>query len=167
MTMQMNDYVFYNGKRYNLVDLEVRKSLVNTADFKIENNICDTDCFRGYFAEYFIEGNFIFGIKHNYDKKSEKMNMMYTGSMIIAYTKNKFGSAQFLEDYLDFDEALELYFIDGELVELTDLTIVIEKWKQIENNEWTNTSKWWELKRNFATEHLQYEYDDYKSTLGR
>lgn len=167
MTMQMNDYVYYNGKKYHLVALEKQKSLVNSADFNIDNTIFETACYRGYFAEYFIEKDFIFGIKHNFDEKSAKMKMMYTGSMIIAFSKDEYISAQFIDSYLDFDEALELYFIDGELVEITDLAVAIEKWKQIKKKEWTNTRQGWDLKRNFATEHLQYEYDDYKYTHGR
>lgn len=87
--------------------------------------------------------------------------------MVIAYTKDKFGSAQFLDSYLDFYEALELYFIDGELVEITDLAVAIEKWKQIKKTDWTNTPQGWDLKWDFAIKHLQYEYDDYKYTLGR
>lgn len=139
MTMQCCDYVWYNGIRYTLVDIENGKSLISAADFAVEGYVCCTDCYRGYTAEYFIENGVIYGKKtvEHYPagerltelNTSERMRMHYTGSLVIAANKSGHFPAQDITDFLYSDRALELTFDDGRLTETLDLTPAAQAWK--------------------------------------
>ena len=165
MTKQASDYVWYNGEKYTLIDCEKDKSVIDSANFGLENKYFGTACRRGYTAEYFIENNLLFGEKTVWDAErtknsivishftSSRMRMSYTGSMIIAINNDgSFSGLGFITDYLKFDRALELYFIDGELAEITDLSAAIKEWAAFKkNNDY-------DQEREIALKHLQYDY---------
>lgn len=139
MTMQLCDYVWYNGVKFTLVDTEEGTSLIDSADFDVEGT-CRTACYRGYTAEYFIEDGVIYGEKtvENYpaggrlieQNTSERMAMHYTGSLVIAANKGGgYVPAQDVADFLFCDRAMELTFADGRLTEALDLTPAVQAWK--------------------------------------
>ncbi|MDE6088746.1 MAG: hypothetical protein K2G25_10230, partial [Oscillospiraceae bacterium] len=121
MTMQSCDYLYYQGKKYTLIATEKNTDLINSADFGLENNIYMTCCYRGYQAEYFIEDNFLYGEKTVdgeieetdsqiiiHFQKSPKLRMNYTGSLLLARNQDeRFSFADFINCYLNFDEAFE------------------------------------------------------------
>lgn len=140
MTMQSSDYMWYKNEKFILIDCEKEKDIINSADFGLKNYYAMRYCYRGYTAEYFIEDNFLYGQKkvEDYTEKTDsgrtidfkispKIKMNYTGSAIIAINNddNKIIMSDFFENFLFFDRAYELYFIDGELCEITDLSPAI------------------------------------------
>lgn len=180
MTMQSCDYVWYKNEKFILIDCEKKKDIINSADFGLKNFSAMTCCYRGYTAEYFIEDNFLYGQKKVVDytertdsdikinfKKSPKIKMNYTGSAIIAINNkdNKYIMSDFFETFLLFDRAYELYFIDGELLETTDLSPAIQEYTALKNSL-KNTSSYYELlgkkRKEIAIKYLQYEYGNYK-----
>lgn len=192
MTMQFSDYLYYQGKKYTLIAIEKDTDLINSADFGLENNICMTCCYRGYQAEYFIEDNFLYGEKTVqgdtertdskitiHFQKSTKLRMNYTGSLLLARNQNeRFSFADFITCYLDFDEAFEFYFIDGELAEITELADAIQEWHTIKNKPGTKSGRksikkhpsetqesyieLWRKQDEIATKYLKYQYYNYK-----
>ena len=167
MTMQCSDHIWYNNEKFVLIDCEKGKDIINSADFGLKNFSSMTCCYRGYIAEYFIEGNFLYGkktvedyettdsgIKLNF-RTSPKMRMNYTGSAIIAINDSeKYYGTDFFDCFLFFDRAYELYFIDGELCELTDLSPAIKEYKALEDS----LKHKFEKTREIAVKYLQYEY---------
>ena len=168
MTKQCSDYMWYNNEKFVLIDCEKDKDIINSADFGLKNFSGMTCCYRGYTAEYFIENNFLYGkktaeyyteitdsgIKLNF-RTSPKMRMNYTGSAIIAINdKSKYIMSDFFDCFLFFDRAYELYFIDGELCELTDLSPAIQEYKELEDE----LKYKFEKTREIAVKYLQYEY---------
>ncbi|MDE6672173.1 MAG: hypothetical protein K2K16_08235 [Ruminococcus sp.] len=175
MTKQCCDYMWYKNEKFVLIDCEKDKDIINSADFGLKNFSAMTCCYRGYTAEYFIEDNFLYGKKTVEDyteitdssininfKVSPKMKMNYTGSAIIAINDSeKYCGADFFENFLFFDRAYELYFIDGELCELTDLSPAIQEYKELKDSL-IHTKNYYEIlfekSREIAVKHLQYEY---------
>lgn len=184
MTIQMNDYLWYKGEKFVLIDWEKGKSIIDSANFELKGFICCTDCRRGYLAEYFIdENNMLFGEKstERYIKNedgsfntefetSPKLQMNYTGSAVIAiYNNGRMGHSDFLSCYLDYDRAFELYFIDGELVEITDLAPAIKEWQDFEKSKESEPKKYnkkgyeynreiFDCKDEITKKYLQYRY---------
>ncbi|MDE6797613.1 MAG: hypothetical protein K2J36_06340, partial [Ruminococcus sp.] len=70
----------------------------------------------------------------------------------------KYCMSDFFDDFLLFDRAYELYFIDGELCELTDLSPAIQEYKALEDS----LKHKFEKTREIAVKYLQYEYGNYK-----
>ncbi|MBD5159857.1 MAG: hypothetical protein HDT23_06420 [Ruminococcus sp.] len=56
MTKQCCDYIWYNNEKFVLIDCEKDKDIINSADFGLKNFSAMTCCYRGYTAEYFIDG---------------------------------------------------------------------------------------------------------------
>ncbi|MDE7121643.1 MAG: hypothetical protein K2O42_05730 [Oscillospiraceae bacterium] len=175
MTMQSCDYLYYQGKKYTLIATEKDTDLIHSSDFGLKNNICMTCCYRGYTAEYFIENNFLYGEKTVKDDttiancflKSQKLRMNYTGSLLLARNRDEhFSLADFITCYLDFDEAFEFYFVDGELAEITDLSNAIQEWHTIENKPANKTqesyTELWRKQDEIAVKYLKYQYCNYK-----
>ncbi|MDE6730584.1 MAG: hypothetical protein K2J71_07405 [Oscillospiraceae bacterium] len=192
MTMQSSDYLYYQGKKYTLIATEKDTDLINSADFGLKNNICMTCCYRGYMAEYFIENNFLYGEKTVdggvertdsqitlFFQKSQKLRMNYTGSLLLARNRDEhFSLADFIPCYLDFDEAFEFYFIDGELTEITNLSNAIQEWHTIKNKLDTKSgqksgkkhsdktqefyTELWRKQDEIAVKYLKYQYCNYK-----
>ena len=84
-----------------------------------------------------MRGDKLFGIRFEWDSilhkdvKSDMQMMNFTGSCIIARTegKNSWLNSDFLECYVNFDEAYELHFTEGTLDEVLDLGEAIVKAK--------------------------------------
>ncbi|MDE5769419.1 MAG: hypothetical protein K2H82_08540, partial [Oscillospiraceae bacterium] len=186
MTMQSSDYLYYQGKKYTLIAIEKDTDLIHSADFGLESRGYSTDCRRGYEAEYFIEHNFLYGEKTIEDDttiancflKSQKLSMNYTGSLLLARNQEeRFLISDFIKCYLDFDEAFEFYFIDGELAEITDLSHAIQEWHTIKNkldikserksgkkhSDKTQESymELWRKQDEIAAKYLKYQYCNY------
>ncbi len=185
MTIQMNDYLWYKGEKFVLIDWEKGKSIIDSANFELKGFICCTDCHRGYLAEYFIdENNMLFGEKstERYIKNedgsfktefetSQRLHMNYTGSAVIAiYNNGRMGHSDFLSCYLDYDRAFELYFVDGKLAEITDLASAIKEWQDLKKikdlDQKIYGKKYYEycMKKpdyqdEFAQKYLKYQYN--------
>ena len=157
MTIQVCDFVNFKNSRYVLFDCEKGKSVIDSADFDLKGKISSTDCHRGYTAEYFIEDNVLYGIKtvdmySDEEKCSEKTRMSYTGSMVIG--DGSFGD--FLESCLGCSEAYELYFENGALAEVNDLSEMLAVWKEQDKPD--DCLKQLEFERAFLKKYLKYEY---------
>jgi len=162
--------MWYNNEKYVLIDCEKGKDIVNSGDFNIEGRVCETDCIRGYIAEYFIEEFFLYGKKtteqyfQNQEGKleskwviSEKTKLSYTGSAVIAISEtNRYLPLMSVSDYLYYDRAFELYFVDGELCEATDLSESIKYWKKVKSDN--DSLNFLELRSEFSGKYLNYEY---------
>ena len=105
-------------------------------------------------------------IKINF-KISPKIKINYTGSAIISINNddNKYIMSDFFETFLFFDRAYELYFIDGELLEITDLSPAIQEYTTFKNSL-KHKQNYYELLgkkiEEIAVKYLQYEYGNYK-----
>lgn len=159
MTIQICDFVNFKNNRYVLIDCEKGKSVIDSAEFDLEWKICDTSCHRGYTAEYFVEDNVLYGIKtvdayygEDDGENSEKTRMSYTGSVVIG--DGSFGD--FLECCLGCSEAYELYFENGVLAEVNDLSEMLNEWA--EQTKESDCMKQLEAERAFLKKHLKYEY---------
>jgi len=132
--------MYIDGKKYTLIDVEIDKQIIDCAEFIMPENdngvISCSGCWRGYTADYFVERSVLYGVKYglcNEAVKSPKTFIPYTGSCIIAC--GKLWIADFLECYLDSDEAFELYFEEGILKEKLTLISAIEKARKIESTD--------------------------------
>lgn len=194
MTIQMNDYVYFEDKQYVLIDCEKGKDPIDSAPFEVDDmqQLC-TACYRGYMAEYFIEEDYIYGIKESLeiekeDKKanlksvkSAKHKLGYSGSLIIARDKDgSLGSADNTHSYLYYDEAYELYFEDGMILEVCDLKEALEEFQafndELERNKGVNDCKEpkdfterfhkvHEAEREISSKYLKHEYGNYKWSM--
>ena len=156
MSVQMPDFMRIFGKRFTLIDVESGKQVISCGTFNIPetSSICSA-CWRGYTAQYSIDGETLYGIKQVGSLKSHKVMIPFTGSCIVAYSKLKHLISDFIFTYLDHDEAYELYFVNGKLVEQLSLASAIEKAKTFEK-EGTNIDD----VESFSRQALKYEYDD-------
>lgn len=180
MTVQINDNLWYNGEKFVLIDCEKGKNIIDCANFEMEKtNIHCTACRRGYFAEYFIgENNILYGRKLIYRLTRKKIRLMvspklkinYTGSAVIAINKNGLGFSELLSFYLDYDRAFGLYFVGGELVEVTNLAPAIKEWqdfkktKDLEQETYSEKCYKYYMGKpgyqdEFAQKHLKYRYN--------
>ena len=174
MTVQASDSFIFKRKKYVLIDVEIGKQIIDCADFHMpEHNpsFC-TACWRGYTADYKVRGDKLYGIRYEWDSKLHKdvksdMQMMnFTGSCIIARTegKNSWLNSDFLECYVNFDEAYELHFTEGILDEVLDLGEAILKAKEFKSsdiylNETTEPYVRGQHLEEIARMHLKYKYD--------
>lgn len=180
MTKQSCDYMWYKNEKFILIDCEKEKDIINSADFGLKNFYAMTCCYRGYTAEYFIENNLLYGqkkvayylektdsgIKIDF-KISPKIKMNYTGSAIIAINNddNKYIMSDFFDTFLFFDRAYELYFIDGELLEITSLSPAIQEYTAFKNSLKHTQNYYeilWKKREEIAVKYLQYEHGNYK-----
>jgi len=125
-------------------------------------------------TEYYVVRKILYGIKYKKvyfegsTKKisSSRISIPYTGSCIIAYCGDAHKISDFLEAYINYDEALELYFENGVLKEKNTLISAIEKAKALfETDEYKNKmepSERAHIREKVAREPLKYKYD--KST---
>lgn len=188
MTRQMRDTVCYRGKKYILIDVEQGKQLIDCANFIMpEKNgyVNSSACHRGYTATYEIEADGLYGIRHEQDcdgvLSSEKMFFDFTGSIIMAmiYVKAKkwYVNSDYLESYLEHDEAWEVHFTHGKLDGFMDLYAAIKEYEELKKTkeyEEMVKSKRRKVKEEFdfgkkreeiARKYLRFQYDDlsYKS----
>ena len=193
MTVQEAEYMHIDRKKYVLIDIERRKQIIDCAVFVMpeppegySNEMLSTSCKRGYTADYFVENDILYGVKkeeiyfiddtnyqmENKENKSPKTMIPFTGSCIIAYGGG--WNSDFLEAYLHYDEALELYFEQGLLKEKHSLNSAIEKArafresdeyrKMTENFRTGDRSVALKIKEStierFTREPLKYEYGE-------
>jgi len=166
--MQSADYVYLGKERgFVLIDVEIGKQMITCGDFNFlkPDDVIEhwTSNYRGYTAKYYVVRKELYCVKMHdiltYDKnlyrkvKSPKVRIPYTGSCIIA-RKDSFFCSDFLHTYLYFDEAFELYFIDGVLKEKLSLSSAIDEFKKIENNE-----KQIQSRDTISRKYLKYRYD--------
>lgn len=172
MTVQVNDDVTYKDKKYILIDVEKNKQIIVCANFimpKKKSFVVNSGCWRGYKASYYIINQKLYGIRYESDFKnqisSEKLAMNYTGSCIIAGgNENLFLISDFLECYLDFDEAYELHFTNGLLDEEINLDNAITTFRKIESSiiyqsAQTTPYERASIRESFARKYLKYAYD--------
>lgn len=177
MTVQASDYVFYKNKRFVLIDVEEGKQLINYVKPSILQRLNEifnetkiSSCWRGYTAQYFINGNILYGIREEIIAsrlkriKSPLRQVRYTGSIIIAFKNDdhlKF--SDFIDCYLDYDEAYELFFLNGRLREAHKLDKAIKEYnvdsKKIICDEDSDFKKIHNVRDNVARKHLKYKYD--------
>ncbi|AIZ56735.1 hypothetical protein Mpt1_c08590 [Candidatus Methanoplasma termitum] len=125
MTVQSDDYMYLDGKKHTLIDVEKGKQIID-CEPSLKPKIwgLTSDCWRGYTADYSVVDGILFGKHREYPEeieedgslKSPGIMIPFTGSCIIA-CGGDFWSSDFFESYLHFDEALELYFERGVLKE--------------------------------------------------
>jgi hypothetical protein len=177
--MQSSDYVFFHRRKYDLIDVEAGKQIIKFANFSNqiynEINVISTACWRGYTANYYINKGLLYGIKiheiylektEGYKEiKSNKIFIPYTGSCIIAYGDAR--CSDFIECYLDYEEAFELYFENGLLKEKLTLISAISKFNKLaETNDYRNNmepNERGQLREQIAREFLKYNYDKWRS----
>jgi hypothetical protein len=175
MTMQATDYVNIGRKKYKLIDVEEGKQIITSVDFNMPSHngiISDsTACYRGYMADYYVVKKILYGIKmqeiyfkdsRKYKRiKSSKIIVPYTGSCIIAYGDE--WNSDFIDSYIDYDEAFELYFENGVLKEKLTLITAIEKERAFsKTDEYKNKMEPYEranIREQIAREPLKYNYD--------
>ena len=175
MSIQSDDFVYINDKKYVLIDIEIGKQIIDSAYFIMPEHeyvlITNTGCWRGYTAEYYIIDNILHGIKDmNFSQKGTKIKsqltmMPYTGSCIIAGINE--GKARhisdFIETYITFDEAYELYFDTGVLKEQLSLSSAVMEYKDIcETDDYKNNMQPDERRQlmvKIARKPLKYKYD--------
>lgn len=156
MTEQIPDTLIYDNRTFIIIDIEYGKHPHTEFVIIPDNFLHSTDNFRRYEAEYSIENGQLFGrqvldmynyvsddedeIHHTY---SPKTPLHYTGSMLIGRKKdeNKYWNTDFIESYLDADEAFELYFEDGVLTEIRNLAEAIAE--AITEKDIIRKSLWW------------------------
>ncbi|MBQ6389588.1 MAG: hypothetical protein IJH90_08165 [Mogibacterium sp.] len=164
MTVQMADYVTYNGRKFTLIDIEMGKSMIGElpGPGPLEERWVCTACWRGYTADYFIIDDCLYVIRSKggaYDEdrdpadktiSPEMKRLHYTGSCIIAGDDaEEYRISDFLECYLNYEEALELHFTNGVLDEVRNLKDAVKEFREGA-----------EAREYLARRDLKYEYDD-------
>ena len=171
MTMQASDSVFYEEKEFTLIDVEAGKQIIDYANFSLIQPLDEfsvsSACWRGYTAEYFIEDNKLYGIKtlnpfEHKVNKSTKVCIPFTGSCIIACGSG--WNSDFISSYVDYDEAYELYFDAGKLVEKLSLISAIDEMKELKDTDkYNNEMEPYDRRQAIeviARKPLKYHYDD-------
>lgn len=171
MTVQASDSIIHKRKKYYLIDIEKGKDLIGSADFGVTTpkDIVMTCCYRNYIAEYFIEKKILYGIKNTFDIEcdgvkdisSDKHFMNFTGNIIVARNKdsNKWWNTDFFECLLDFDEAIELHFENGMLVNESSLSGAIAEWSENADTEYPNWQEKSDAKMKVIKKYLTAEYN--------
>ena len=173
MSAQADDYMYIDNKKFTLLGVEAEKQIIDCVNFVIPipkgfKVTTSFSCWRGYTADYYVEQNILYGIKKFMvfntkpdfelnDACSEKLMLPYTGGCIIAYSDNPRQRTDFLRDYLDFDEAYELYFEKGVLKEKCSLQSALEKYRSLDKKEAAL-----EKIREIACEPLKLKHSSYK-----
>ena len=128
MRNQYADYITYRKKRYVLIDCELGKSIIQSAEFRTKNAKPDDDpcCIKGYIAQYQIIDGILYGRKfvggyHYYEGCEEDMKelrkvklptrtrMNYTGSIVIGYDKN---NSKYIDGERKIDYINRLYRLE-------------------------------------------------------
>ena len=141
MSVQSADLMYLGKKKCRLIDVEGKKQIIDCGDFPVLDKNWDinitTACVRGYNAVYYVIRKTLYGVKKqmiynllNTDEskniKSSKIMIPFTGSCIVACGGSGRNS-DFISSYLDYEEAFELYFKEGILVEKLSLDSAIKK----------------------------------------
>lgn len=136
MTMQISDCVKYKNKKFVLIDIEKDKELFSLDKYINDNEIIsyETSCYRGYTAYYKIINNVIYLAELN-KKRYKDERLDFHGSIIIAYSKERFMNSDFLDSMLYFDEAYELAFEKGNLIKTNNLDKALNEYSHIIKEE--------------------------------
>lgn len=166
MTIQISDPFHWKKQSYVLIDIEKEKRMFSEDEIKglQRDDFRISSCWRGYWAEYFIEEDILYGILHSLQKEKKKVKkkaLSFSGACVIAKRPEavRFWTTDFLSSYLWADEAYELHFCDGRLTEVRDLSIAIEEYTRILAEESVSGNKTWLADNNLAKKHLKYDYD--------
>jgi len=160
--MQSSDSVYLEGEEYVLIDVEGEKQMITCAAFGKVDPLASkisTACWRGYTADYFVKDGCLSVIRYpntvrlegEDNTKTKEVSVNFTGSCIIA--KGYRWCTDFIESYLGFDDALELYFKNGRLIEKLSLLPAIEEYRRVKE-----TDEGRELLETIAFKHLKYHY---------
>jgi len=182
MSVQSSDLLYIDEVKHVLIDVEKGKQIINAVVFAepdIDGDwiITNTGCWRGYTAVYRVIDNTLHGIKsvqvpHSFNSDgyydSQLTMIPYTGSCIVARFNDEkaWSNSDFLECYLDYDEAYELYFENGALKERLLLSSAITEYRDFKNTDiYMNQLQPFDrgkLRDSLSRRDLKYEYD-YKS----
>ena len=168
MTKQIPDYFTFKNRQFIVIDIERGKRPHEEFVQKMRRPV-STACYRGYVAQYQMEDDKLFGHQIFNDGNSPDTLLHYTGSMLIAWNHDKFWTTDFLQCYLNAEEAYELFFEDGILKVIQDLTSVIAEAKTIRKSRWWISDLVSPNERNetmdeFCRSHLKasYGYNTYR-----
>jgi len=168
-TIQARDFVYLEGTEYILIDVEKGKQMIDHATFESDNHLTTTyfssACWRGYVAKYFVKNGMLSVVKNPNDDddiKTEEVSVNYTGSCVIA--KGNGCHSDFLVCLFYFDEAFELYFENGFLVEKLSLAPAIFEYRRIKETtilekETMSHYDSRDFLYTLACKHLKYTYD--------
>ena len=155
VTVQIPDLMYFGEMEFVLIDIEEGKQIIEFAEFAMPEHdpdllMLNTACWRGYAMEYHVIRDILYGIKDLGGIRSPRTMIPYTGSCIIARGDN-IRNTDFIEMYLDADEAFELYFEEGVLKEKFSLDPALE-----EARATTDDNR--ETMDRIARKHLRYRY---------
>ncbi|HJJ36841.1 MAG TPA: HIRAN domain-containing protein [Methanocorpusculum sp.] len=163
MTVQVPDYLTFKNRRFIVIDIE--HGTRPHAEFVVirENEPRSTAERRGYLAKYRVADNRLYGRQIFDTGASPETPIHYTGSMVIARTADGFWITDFLQCYLDADEAYELCFTDGILTETRNLADAIAEYAAIRKSEWWTSdlispAERREVLDDFCRSHLTHAY---------
>ena len=120
-----------------------------------------------------IDKNRLYGIRHERGEdwnniiSSKQMPLNFTGGCVIAINNDEnndmFCISDFLQCYIDYEEAYEIHFTNGILDEVLDLHTAIEEFRCIkkskEYEEIMQPYQRSELREEIARKYLRYSYD--------
>jgi hypothetical protein len=114
MTRQIDDVVYYRGKRYNLADLS-GSSLVVPEEYCVSN--LSTACWRGFTCTYKVADNALFVVR---PPSRSRQLIPFTGAMLLGggYIQKLLGMVT--PDAYKYRTVYELEFQDGRLLETHD-----------------------------------------------
>jgi len=157
MTVQTPDIVYFGEMEFVLIDVEEGKQIIEFAEFEMPEHdpellMLNTACWRGYTMEYYVIHDILYGIKDMGGIRSPRTMIPFTGGCIIARGDNIWNT-DFIEMYLDADEAFELYFEKGILKEKFSLDSALkEAGAAADDNR--------ETMNRIARKHLRYKYGE-------
>lgn len=168
MTSQAKTSIYIEGNQYWLLDIEKDKVILDGASFAIpkELPLCLSSGNRkGFYVSFFVEKKKLHAVYYGYmkDPKSKHRTCVYsnpveldfTGSCVVAksvddehpeaivYNVNSY------EEFIYYDYAYELAFVNGELQSARDLSD-----GYIEGHDWHD----WEEEKEYARSFLKKEY---------
>ena len=156
MTMQTSDYVEYKNKQFMLIDIELGTKLYKEDNNEKSNFIINSSSWRGYEAEYKIDKNKKIAVKRKLGQYNE---LNYTGKIIIMYSNKKWINSDFIESILiDGEEAYELEFKEGELINENNLDVAISEYQNNTSEKYDKT-----IVVNILQKYLTGKYDMSKS----
>ena len=110
MSGQEPDYFYYKDKKYVLIDVEKGKQIIDHGVFNIPESDLETcsGCWRGYIANYYIDGKFLYGTKQNYhtfygEEISDKVPIYYIA------TQGSSGYGTSVDDIEDITEGANIH----------------------------------------------------------
>jgi hypothetical protein len=143
--MQSPDYVYYQNKKYYLIDISNGRKLFRKEDYADINTevivLQSTGNYRGYEIRLKIRENHLYMIRYNESKVNKKL--CFSGSIIIVREEKDHYNTDFLSSVFLFKEVKELIFKEGALVDVNNISKQLDDYEQTEseNDEWTQKPK--------------------------